>query len=146
MSQFKKAATNAKRAAAIDFNIRLSSLCKEASSAFDNGNMREFYCLKRIICPKQCTLLAALDVDDQILSCFSDIKGAFLKHFTSALAGAVVDAAASFEQFLVPDLEDPLVEYPSFDISDTAKYGNMLSGAGTDTFKYTVYKIFPSSP
>lgn len=142
VSQFKKAATSAKRAAAINFNIQISSLCEEASSAFDNGNMREFCRLKRIICPEQCTHLAALHVDDKILSCFSDIKDAFLKHFASALAGTVVDAVASFEQFLVPDLEDALVEYPSFDILDTAKSGNMLSGFGTVTFEYIVYRYF----
>ena len=43
-----------------------------------------------------------------------------MKHFASALAGSEVDAVSSFEQFLCPDLVDILVEYPSFDISDTS--------------------------
>ena len=84
-----------------------------------------------------------MHIDDKVLTCFSDIKGAFMKHFASALAGTEVDAAPSFEQFLCRDLVDILVEYPSFDISDTAKSDNLLSGAGTDTFKYIVYKHFP---
>ena len=143
VSQFKKAATNAKRAAAIDLNTRLCGLCSDASSAIDKGDTREFYRIKRIICPKQSSPPAALHVDDKVLTCCSDIGGAFMKHFASALPGSEVDAVSSLEQFLCPDLVDILVEYPSFDISDTAKSGNLLSGAGTDTFKYIVYKHFP---
>ena len=68
VSLFRKAARNAKMAAAIDLNTRICSLCDEASIAIDNGNMREFYRIKRIICPKQSSPLAALHVDFKVLT------------------------------------------------------------------------------
>ena len=97
VSEFKKVAGNAKRAAAIDFNTRISGLCGEASSVIDTHNMKQFCRLKRIFCPKQPSPLVAFHVDDKILPCFSNVEGAFLKHFASALAGSEVDAASSFE-------------------------------------------------
>ena len=66
-----------------------------------------------------------------------------MSHFSSALAGTNVDPTQVFAQFLAPDNDVPLVEMPSESISDIAKSGNLLSGAGTDTFKYIVYKHFP---
>ena len=66
-----------------------------------------------------------------------------MSHFSCALAGTVFDPSQVLSQFLAPDNDVPLVEMPSESISDTAKSGNLLSGAGTDAFKYIVYKHFP---
>ena len=140
---FRKAASHAKSAAAIDFSTRLQGLCEAASAAMDKGNLREFYAIKRTICLKQSSSLVSPHVDDKVLSCYSDIKQAFMSHFSSALAGTNVDPSQVFLQFSLPDNDVPLVEMPSESISDTAKSGNLLSGAGTDTLKYIVYKHFP---
>ena len=96
---FRKAASHAKSAAAIDFSTRLQGLCEAASAAMDKGNLREFYALKRSICPKQSSSLVSLHVDDKVLSCYSDIKHAFMSPFSSALAGTEVDPGQVFSHF-----------------------------------------------
>ena len=105
--------------------------------------MSWFCSIKCFICLKLSSQLAALHSDGKILSCYSDIKSAFMKHFAFVLAGSKVDPAATFVHYLHPDLNDLLVECPSCDISDTAKSGNLLSGPGSDIFRYIVYKPFP---
>ena len=97
---FRKAASHAKSAAAIDFCTRLQGLCEAASAAMDKGNLSEFYAIRRTICPKQSSSLVSLHVDDKVLSCYNDIKQAFMSHFSSALADTNVDPSLVFPIYL----------------------------------------------
>ena len=66
-----------------------------------------------------------------------------MQHFSTALAGESIDPKDVFQEYLGKDKTVQLMDCPNPDISETAKSGKLLSGAGFDTFKYAVYKQFP---